>query len=99
VLLLADPQRALLRLSSSPPDALVLIGDAIGAPLPKIYQSAIAEARRHGTAVVVVLGKKKIADIGKLADQPPGKILNQPVTLRDIRHAVRELRQRNASTG
>lgn len=99
VLLLADPQRALMRLSSSPPDALVLIGDAIGAPLPKIYQSAIAEARRHGTAVVVVLGKKKIAGIGNLADQPPGKILNQPVTLRDIRHAVRELRQRNASTG
>jgi serine/threonine protein kinase len=99
VLILADPQRALMRLSSNPPDALVLIADAIGASLPKIYQSAVAEARRHGTAVVVVLGKKKIADISKLTDGPPGKILNQPVTLRDIRHAVRELRQRNASTG
>jgi serine/threonine protein kinase len=99
VLILADPQRALLRLKSSPPDALVLIGDAIGAELPKIYESALAEARRRGTAVVVVLGKKKISGIDRLADGPWGKILPQPVTLRDIRHAVRELRHRNASTG
>jgi serine/threonine-protein kinase len=99
VLLLTDPQRAMLRLASDPPDALVLIGDAIGAELPRIYESAVAQSRRYGTSVIVVLGKKKIPGADRLADKPSAKVLPQPVTLRDIRHAVRDLRQRNASTG
>ncbi len=99
VLLLADPQRALMRMSSSPPDAMVIIGDVVGQPLPKVYESAVAEARRHGTAVVAVMGKKAIAGMDRLGDDPSGKVLRQPVTLRDIRHAVKELRQRNGGMG
>lgn len=99
VLLLSDPQRAMLRLATSPPDALVIIGDVVGPSLPRVYASAIAEARRHGTAVIVVMGKRKIPGADRLSDVPSGKVLYQPVTLRDVRHAVTELRQRAAGAG
>lgn len=99
VLLLSDPQRAILRLATSPPDALVLIGDVVGPALPRIYASAINEARRHGTVVIAVIGKRQIPGIEQLMDVPPGRILRQPVTLRDVRAAVIELRQRAAGAG
>lgn len=99
VLLLTDPERALQRLTENPPDAVVFIGDSVGLPLPKIYESAVSKSRRSGTPVIVVLGKKEIPGAERLKDQPSSRVLKEGVTLRDIRHAVKELRQRNASSG
>lgn len=99
VLILTDAQRALLRMASDPPEALLLIGDVLGEQLPKIVNEALAGARRYGTAVIVALGKKEIAGLTRLEREPRVTILPQPVTLRDIRHAVGEVRHRNASTG
>lgn len=98
VLLLSDAQRALSRLSTTPPDALVLVGDVIGAhQLPGVYHSAVFKSKKTGTAVVVILGKQTPA--GPLEDDPQARVLQQPVTLRHIRQAIEEIRRRNTSAG
>lgn len=99
VLLLTDPQRALNRMASSPPDAFVLMGDVVGNALPQVIQSALSQARRYGTVVIVVLGKKAISGLERAEEDPLVRVLSQPTTLRDIRHAITELRERNASAG
>jgi serine/threonine protein kinase len=99
VLLLTDPQRALNRLSSSPPDALVLIGDVVGNQLPTLIRTALGQARKCGTVVVALLGKKVIAGMERLPDDPLTCVLPKPVTLRDIRYAIRDMRERNSSPG
>ena len=99
VLLLTDPQRALNRLSSSPPEALVLIGDVVGNQLPSLFQTALTQARRCGTVVIAVLGKKVISGIDRLPADPLACVLQKPVTLRDIRNAIRDIRESNASAG
>ncbi len=99
VLLLTDPQRALNRMASAPPDAFVLIADVVGSQLPAVFQSVVAQARKYGTVVIVVMGKKKFSGIDRFDEEPLARVLPQPVTLRDIRHAIRDLRAKNASTG
>jgi serine/threonine protein kinase len=99
VLLLSDPQRALNRMLSAPPEAFVLMGDSVGNQLPAVFRAAASQGRQFGTVVVAVLGKKAITGIERLQDEPLARVLPQPTTLRDIRHAISELRERNASAG
>jgi len=99
VLLLTDPQRAILRMASDPPEALLLIADVLGDQLPKIISAAITPARRYGSAVIVALGKHPVSGLNRFEKESMVRILSQPVTLRDIRHAVKDLRQKNASMG
>ena len=100
VLLLTDPQRALNRLASAPPDAIVLFGDVLGSQIQSIMQSVIAQARKVGTAVILVKGKKTNSlGIDRIGNDSVARVLSQPITLRDIRFAIRELRARNASSG
>ncbi len=99
VLLLTDPQRALMRMASDPPEALVLNADVIGEALPKVVDDAVKQARRYGTAVLVVLGKQPAPEFGRSVKDPLVRVLPSPVTLRDLRHAVRDLRRANASSG
>lgn len=98
VLLLSDAQRALSRLNATPPDALVLVGDVIGAhQLSGVYQSAVFKSKKTGTAVVVIIGKQ--SPTGPLEDDSQARVLQQPVTLRQIRQAIEEIRRRNTSAG
>jgi serine/threonine protein kinase len=99
VLILTDPQRALMRMAGDPPEVLLLIGDVLGEQLPKVVGDAVSAARRYGTAIVVAPGKKAIADLSRLECESLVTVMPQQVTLRDIRHAVGEVRQRNASMG
>jgi hypothetical protein len=75
------------------------MGDVVGNALPQVIQSALSQARRYGTVVIVVLGKKAISGLERAEEDPLVRVLSQPTTLRDIRHAITELRERNASAG
>ncbi len=98
VLLLSDAQRALSRLNSTPPDALLLIGDVIGShQWASVYHSAVFKSKKTGTAVIVIVGKQ--APNGAMDDDSQARILHLPVTLRQIRNAIEDIRRRNTSAG
>lgn len=90
VLLMGDAGRAVARLKTSPPDSVVLMGDAIGQDIIEAYADIVRSPTK--VACVAVLGKNQT----NLATQmqvdakqyPHGAVLVQPVTPRDLREAL-----------
>uniref|UniRef100_A0A7C2JZE4 Serine/threonine protein kinase n=1 Tax=Schlesneria paludicola TaxID=360056 RepID=A0A7C2JZE4_9PLAN len=96
VLVLTDPIRALNRAESEPVDGLVLIGDALGNEVAAVYQAAVTRCKRKRIPVVLALSPKSSHWREKLSDQENSRVLSEPVTLRAIRTALRELSNREA---
>ncbi len=90
VLMLSDADRAVARLKSSPPDALVLLGEVLGDDLERRVNAAVAERADPGVLVVAVLGEKQGDVAARLGSAPACRALTQPVTLRDLRRAILE---------
>jgi hypothetical protein len=90
VLMLTDLGRGLARLSSNPPDAVVLIGEAFGAEVLESFPqwAAQAEARRLG--IVLSLSTDLAADASHLPESEQVRILKKPATLRDLRTALEQ---------
>jgi serine/threonine protein kinase len=91
VLVLTDPIRALNRVASDAPFGLILIGDALGEEIGRVYQAAVARCKRNRTPVVLALSTKLAHWREKLTEAPGSKILDDAVTLRDIRKALTAL--------
>jgi serine/threonine-protein kinase len=92
VLLLGDFQRALNRLQSDRPKALVLMSDALGHHTESYYQKAVAAARPIGTAVMLVLSDHHRKLASNIEETDISRVLShQPVTLRTIRKAMEEV--------
>ena len=87
VLLLGDPERALSRLDTNPPDVLVLMGDAIGPEVVGHFQAAMSHAR---PPACVLVAPKAEADAAASLDPLPktARVLTQPATTRELRKAV-----------
>lgn len=95
VLLLRDVERAIKRIQSDPPQGIVLMADSLGSDdeATKAYSKVVACCRRSNTAVVLVLAKKHREIKDSFVQTPLAKVLDQhPVTLRNIRSALEEIR-------
>ena len=89
VLLLNDVDRALSRLRQQSPDCVLLMGDAIGDRVVEDFQRALMLSRDRFMVTVLVLGEKQTHLHPTVPnDNPLGRILKQPLRLRDLRAAI-----------
>lgn len=95
VLLLRDVERAIKRIESDPPHGIVLMADSLGEgpEAMQAYKKAVVSCGKSGAALVLVLAKKHRDIREKLEQTPLTRILDShPVTLRNIRVAIEEIR-------
>ena len=93
VLMLSDMRRALQRLNKERPTALVAMAEALGDEVQSLYPQAVTACQKAGTVLVLALSR----GMSGLKDELPEKagvsrVLAQPVTLRDIRSTIEELK-------
>lgn len=89
VLLLSDPERALNRIKTNPPDAVLFFEEASGDRVLNDYRQAL---RLDKSAVVVVVGKHNADKVDGLNAVPgKGSAIAQPIQLRDLRKALQQL--------
>jgi serine/threonine protein kinase len=89
VLLLNDVDRALSRLRQQSPDCVLLMGDAIGDRVVGDFQRALMLGRERFMVTVLVLGEKQThLQPAVPNDNPLGRVLSQPLRLRDLRSAI-----------
>ncbi len=89
VLVLSDLQRGLLRLKSSPPDCMVIMGDSLGEAAIKGYSDAQEIRGNSRVSVVLVLAEEQSARKASLPETDSTRVLVQPVTLRELRKVVK----------
>ena len=95
VLLLRDVQRAMTRITSDPPQGLILMAEALGDgdEASFAYEKIAAACRKSGTPIVMVLSKKHRDFKDRFADTSLSRVLtDKHVTLRSIRQALEALR-------
>ncbi len=93
VLVLTDPIRALNRVDTDNPAGVIFIGEALGDEVVPVFQAAVKRCKKKGVPVVLALSKKMVTFAGDLSESAGGRVLKDGVTLRDIRHALDEMRQ------
>ena len=91
VLLVSDVERALNRLKVQSPECVLLMAESIGNRAVEDFQRALMLGRERFQVVVMILGEEQ----AHLRDQvqnnnPLGRVLVQPVKLRDLRSAILE---------
>jgi serine/threonine protein kinase len=96
VLILGSVERAAQRLSPTPPTAFVVMGDAVGEDVVDVYNTLKMRCQKARTVLVLALSRKLNGYREKLQDTDFSRVLTQPVTLRDIRVAIEELRGADA---
>jgi serine/threonine protein kinase len=89
VLVLSDLQRGLTRLKSSPPDCMVIMGDALGEPAVRGYTEAHEIKGQSRVGLVLVLGENQSSWKSRLPETQSSRIMVQPVTLRELRKVVK----------
>ncbi len=93
VLVLTDPIRALNRVDSDNPAGVIFIGESLGDEVVPVFQAAVKRCKRKGVPVILALSKKMGSVAEELTESPGGRVLKDAVTLRDIRHALIEMRE------
>ncbi|MCA8993306.1 MAG: protein kinase [Planctomycetaceae bacterium] len=97
VLLLSDPDRALTRVANNPPDAVMFFQEASGDRVINDFKKTLATGK---TAAVVVVGKQQASMVDELNGvNSKGAALAQPVQLRDLRNALKDLVGEGKPTG
>jgi len=92
VLLLGDAERAQNRLKNNPPDFVIMFGDAVGDRVVQDFQGALNITRTHGTGVLAVMTEEqKIQANGSATNDKRGKVLSNPIRLRDLRQSIEEI--------
>lgn len=92
VLVLTDPIRALNRVDSDQPAGVIFIGESLGDEVVPVFQAAVKRCKKKGVPVILALSKKMGTVAEELPSSPGGRVLKDAVTLRDIRHALTEMR-------
>ena len=91
VLLLSDVERGLSRLTTNPPDCLLLMGGSIGSAAFEAFRRASSLGRELSMATVLVLSEKQKPAAAELeSDSPQVRLLQQPIQLRQLRTAITE---------
>lgn len=89
VLVLSDLQRGLTRLRSSPPDCMVIMGDAIGDQAVRGYTEAQEIKGGSRVGIVLVLAEQQSSWKARLPESQSSRVVVQPVTLRELRKVVK----------
>ncbi len=91
VLLLGDADRALNRLKNSAPDCLLMFGDVVGEQVVEIYQQALSLTQQQPVSVIAILSKDQIGLKSSMVNSDArGRVMTQPVQLRDLRSVIEE---------
>ena len=94
VLVLGDVTRALARVKSNPPDAVLLMGDSAGEEVFAAFAKLAAVAAEEALAVVCLLSGEQSGRKGELKPSGTCRVLVQPATLRDVRRELHVALQR-----
>jgi eukaryotic-like serine/threonine-protein kinase len=97
VLLFNNVHRAISRLQSNPPDCVVLIGDSIGDDLAQAYDQVRA-LNGDRFINIAVLAERQAPLIEQLEQTSLSRVLQQPITLRELRREIHILFQRRLKT-
>ncbi len=97
VLLFNNVHRAISRLQSNPPDCVVLIGDSIGDDLVDAYQQ-VRQLNGDRFINIAVLAERQAALVEKLEQSALSRVVQQPITLRELRREIHLLFQRKMKT-
>jgi len=97
VLLFNNVHRAISRLQSNPPDCVVLIGDSIGDELVEAYQQ-VRELNGDRFINIAVLAERQAELMDKLEQTALSRVMQQPITLRELRREIHLLFQRKLKT-
>jgi len=89
VLVLSDLQRGLTRLKSSPPDCMVIMGDALGEQAVRGYTEAHEIKGQSRVGLVLVLNENQSSWKARLPESQSSRVIVQPVTLRELRKVVK----------
>jgi serine/threonine protein kinase len=96
-LLLSDPDRALSRLKSNPPAAILFFQDASGDRVMDDYREALKLGK---CPALLVVNKSQLSQVEELNALPGrGTVLAHPLQLRDLRMALQELVPVNSPAG
>jgi serine/threonine protein kinase len=98
VLMLSDPERALLRLATTRPDAVILVAETFGEEVLEQFAKFQKACGEPGQACLLVLSVKQADWLAKVKESPRSRVLVQPVTLRDLRKVVKSIRKGEFST-
>ena len=88
VLMMSTWDRALNRLRNSPPDCLLVIGEAVNGDRRSVYDEALRWSELQGVACVIVHSNRD--ESLELEVHQSARSLPQPVTLRDVRNGIVE---------
>lgn len=88
VLMMSDPERALTRLNSDPPAAVLFLAEGVGEPAVRAFALAQAFAAKKPFLSYLVLSEKQRDWATRVTPGPGGRVLFQPITLRDLRQAI-----------
>lgn len=91
VLLVNDVDRAIGRVKQQPPACVLLMADAIGDRAADDFSTILTLGRSHFVSAVLVLGADQAHLQSAVTNENPlGRILQQPVRLRDLRTAIHQ---------
>lgn len=88
VLVLTDLQRGLSRLTTNPPDCVVLMGESLGDSAIDGFQQAVRIGENSSLVSIIVLSGKQENWKRVLNETEKTRVLAQPVTLRDLRREI-----------
>lgn len=91
-LMFSDVQRAVNRvLTSTPPAAVVIMGDGIGEPALDGFRELCQKSSASNVSCLLVLSEKQqdLFEAAKRLTTTNCTVLQQPMTLRDLHHAIR----------
>lgn len=93
VLMLSDPERALSRLKSTRPDAVLLVAETFEEEVLEQFAKFQKACGESGQACVLVLSVKQAEWAKRVRETPRSRALVQPVTLRDLRKIIKSIRR------
>jgi len=89
VLVLSDLERGLSRLESNPPDCMVIMADSLGAAALEGYDKAQDLVSPSRLGVILILGEAQSEWRERLRETHHARVLVKPVTLRELRGAIK----------
>lgn len=91
VQMVTDVERALGRLKQNPPACVLLMAESIGDRAADDYHRVLTLGRGEFVSTVLVLGTEQThLQSSTKNDNPLGGVLSQPITLRELRSAIRD---------
>jgi serine/threonine protein kinase len=97
VLLFNNVHRAISRLQTNPPDCVVLMGDSVGDDLMDAYEQ-VRELNGDRFINIAVLAERQADLVDKLEQTALSRVMQQPITLRELRREIHLLFQRRMKT-